>query len=130
MPDNEFVRFLAMATFGKFLYAADCKYLESQTNDAGPNFYHWQLLLREISLSKPVVENMWRSVHGGNTERPVDLPRPKLMNIQPEHVVADDTRFPWDQQSKPPVVNMVSALVVVMAGVVRIQGLLFGGQSG
>lgn len=145
-----------MATFGKFIYAADCKYLDptpassSTTIPPPPNFYHKHLLFREITISKLVIENIWRSVHGGNTERAVDLPRPRLVNVHADENVnntnnnanyssnsninstggggggeetaaadmlllhqqmtgssIDDLRFPWDQQSKPPVVNMV-----------------------
>ncbi|KAJ3234968.1 KICSTOR complex protein szt2 [Chytriomyces hyalinus] len=82
VPDNEALRFIAFATFGKLLYASDCKYLDpiiSEDNQyptpptanvpssatssdsfssipasysPPPNFYHRHLIMRDIHLAK------------------------------------------------------------------------------
>ncbi|KAI8852615.1 hypothetical protein BC829DRAFT_55244 [Chytridium lagenaria] len=119
VPDNEAVRFLALATFGKFIYGSDCKYLdvETITNPATPesmrntppppNFYHMHLLVREILLAKVEKENRFRAVNAGSRERPVDLPRARLINTDIDssaHISAEELRFPWDLDSKPPLV--------------------------
>lgn len=43
-------------------------------------------------------------------ERPVDLLRPRLINFSPEPIsefTPEETRFPWDFNSKPHIVNQV-----------------------
>ncbi|KAJ3091169.1 hypothetical protein HK102_001446 [Quaeritorhiza haematococci] len=96
-----------------------------------PNFYHRQLLFRDTCLKRldsSQYDNWWQRVHvspggvgigkggGLNLERPVDLPRPRLVNagIEPgpgansaaahELFSMGETRFPWDPQSVPPMV--------------------------
>ncbi|KAJ3236516.1 KICSTOR complex protein szt2 [Chytriomyces hyalinus] len=82
VPDNEALRFIAFATFGKLLYASDCKYLDPIFNEDNqyptpltanvptsatssdsfssipasynppPNFYHRHLIMRDVHLAK------------------------------------------------------------------------------
>ncbi|KAJ3215399.1 HEAT repeat-containing protein 1 [Dinochytrium kinnereticum] len=119
VPDNESLRFLAIATFGKFIYGSDCKYLDVETitlpattetmRDVPPppNFYHLHLLMRDMVLTKVEKENRFRSVNAGSRERNVDLPRSRLINTEIEsaaQVSPEELRFPWDIDSKPPLV--------------------------
>ncbi|KAJ3222893.1 hypothetical protein HK099_001778 [Clydaea vesicula] len=113
VSDNEFVRFLAMATFGKFLYATDCRYMEPLNHCMidSPNFFHQQLLFRELNLSKLVADNVWRTVHAGSVERPVDLVRVECLSTielddSPE-ISNEEIYFPWFTTSQPPVVYQV-----------------------
>ncbi|RKO90864.1 hypothetical protein BDK51DRAFT_50233 [Blyttiomyces helicus] len=64
VPDNELLRLLSLASFGKFLYSSDCRYLETETDvdvapstPPPPNFYHRVLLIRESSFAKSNIEN-------------------------------------------------------------------------
>ncbi|KAJ3111749.1 hypothetical protein HDU96_005375 [Phlyctochytrium bullatum] len=119
VPDNEALRFLAVATFGKFVYGSDCKYLDVETITVPataesvsqvtqpPNFYHLQLLIRDFILTKSEKENLYRTVHAGLKERNVDLPRARLINAEidsSQYVTKEELRFPWDVNSKPPLI--------------------------
>ncbi|KAJ3035807.1 hypothetical protein HDV00_003388 [Rhizophlyctis rosea] len=114
VPDNEFLRFIASATYGKILYSSDCKYLEADasqpvpTEALPPNFYHRQLLFRERSFVKVNSEALYRLTHDGGIQRPVDIPRVKLLNTGAEGGFAEfgagEVRFPWEPNSRPPVV--------------------------
>ncbi|KAJ3100643.1 hypothetical protein HDU97_002036 [Phlyctochytrium planicorne] len=119
VPDNEALRFLAIATFGNFIYGSDCKYLDVETVIApgtseslnetppSPNFYHLNLLFRMTVLTKLERENKFRAVNAGLRERNVDLPRSKLINAEMDTsttVTAEEKRFPWTLESRPPLV--------------------------
>ncbi|KAJ3397001.1 hypothetical protein HDV05_003023, partial [Chytridiales sp. JEL 0842] len=128
VPDNESFRFLASSSFGRFLYASDCRYLDSQTimspalvETLGspaplPNFYHRNLLMREWGLEKTQYGlydstlNDLSLVNGGE-ERTIDIPRSRLINTGAETAAGGgemiswaELRYPWDKYSLPPIV--------------------------
>ncbi|KAJ3126701.1 KICSTOR complex protein szt2 [Physocladia obscura] len=102
VPDNEALRFLTFACFGKFIYASDCDYLESPQQPPtslsvetktktpeqkllfqGPNFYHQNILIREVVVQKqksPIGNNLVLQKYVVGSERPVDTPRIHLIN--------------------------------------------------
>ncbi|KAI8805822.1 hypothetical protein BJ742DRAFT_396109 [Cladochytrium replicatum] len=114
VPDNEFLRFIAVATFGTFLYADDCKYLEDESEESNlkannpPNFYHIHFLFREKLISKNLIQQM-QLVHSGSHERHVDLPRARLVVANPANVFGciEEDNFPWLPTSKPPILDKV-----------------------
>jgi len=107
--DNEQLRFIALATSGKFLYSNDCPLLDEydeKESSLSPNFYHHMLMLRERSFTKLNSDNRYNSVYDG-CERIVDIPRPRLIKISKMSIIHDfssqDSRFPWDINSQPPI---------------------------
>jgi len=107
--DNEQLRFIALATSGKFLYSNDCPLLDEydeNESSRSPNFYHHTLMLRERSFTKLNSDNRYNSVYDG-CERIVDIPRPRLIKISKMSIIHDfssqDSHFPWDINSQPPI---------------------------
>ncbi|OUM56959.1 hypothetical protein PIROE2DRAFT_18213 [Piromyces sp. E2] len=107
--DNEQLRFIALATSGKFIYSSDCPLLDEydeKESSLSPNFYHHTLMLRERSFTKLNSDNRYNSVYDG-CERIVDIPRPRLIKISKMSIIHDfssqDSRFPWDINSQPPI---------------------------
>ncbi|KAJ3128829.1 hypothetical protein HK098_003371 [Nowakowskiella sp. JEL0407] len=113
IPDNEFLRFIAMAAFGKFLYESDCPKINDISPDVlmPPNFYHQHFLIRSKTLQK-TDDNPMRTVHAVPPERLVDIPRSRLINntIDTTRQITDEERlFPWIPNSKAPLVtNIIS----------------------
>ncbi|KAJ3070347.1 hypothetical protein HDU98_006628, partial [Podochytrium sp. JEL0797] len=124
VPDNEALRFLAMAAFGKFFYASDCRYLDPPFKTDGtvhaqpvaspPNFYHRTILIRETLLKKSKNVDLSRFVAG--PERPVDTPRVRFINSNMEASMISDASpesdyheivFPWHLESLPPIVGEI-----------------------
>ncbi|KAJ3180648.1 KICSTOR complex protein szt2 [Geranomyces variabilis] len=110
VADNEFLRFLAIAAEGTFLYSSDCDYLDNAVPGEPtplPNFYHRHLLMRKYKLAKLAAENRYRLVNGTRRERPVDCPRGRLLNATvdtTQTITPEELAFPWDPASKPPLV--------------------------
>ncbi|KAJ3156501.1 KICSTOR complex protein szt2 [Geranomyces variabilis] len=110
VADNEFLRFLAIAAEGTFLYSSDCDYLDTAVPGEPtplPNFYHRHLLMRKYKLAKLAAENRYRLVNGTRRERPVDCPRGRLLNATvdtTQTITPEELAFPWDPASKPPLV--------------------------
>ncbi|KAJ3163034.1 hypothetical protein HDU86_002203 [Geranomyces michiganensis] len=110
VADNEFLRFLAIAAEGTFLYSSDCDYLDKAVPGEpvpSPNFYHRHLLMHRSKLAKVVTENRYRLVNGTRRERPVDCPRGRLLNATvdtTQSITPEELAFPWDSASKPPLV--------------------------
>ncbi|ORX51512.1 hypothetical protein BCR36DRAFT_351388 [Piromyces finnis] len=107
--DNEQLRFIALATSGKFLYSSDCPLLDEyneKESSLSPNFYHRALMLRERSFTKLNSDNRYNSVYDG-CERIIDIPRPRLIKISKMSIIHDfssqDSRFPWDINSQSPI---------------------------
>ncbi|KAJ3027687.1 UNVERIFIED_CONTAM: hypothetical protein HDU68_003328 [Siphonaria sp. JEL0065] len=127
VPDNEALRFLALAVFGKFIYSSDCKYLDPAVigdtvetavslavGTVPPNFYHRNILMRETHLQKSKHVELYRFVVG--PERPVDTPRIRFINSNMEASVMPDADteneyqeivFPWHTESVPPTVGEI-----------------------
>ncbi|KAJ9059164.1 hypothetical protein DSO57_1005373 [Entomophthora muscae] len=114
IPDNESLRFLAIATGGKFIYSADCPAPNNcpfQTS-ALPNFYHRLFLIQETCFQKDRSTNRHASVNVGQ-ERLVDLPSQRLLNAQPGSLSGDPLNdvasggFPWTVQSQPPATELL-----------------------
>ncbi|KAI9344327.1 hypothetical protein BDR26DRAFT_213079 [Obelidium mucronatum] len=126
VPDNEALRFLALAAFGKFIYSSDCKYLDPAVigdtlenpislaiGVSPPNFYHRHILIRETHLQKSKHVELYRFVVGA--ERPVDTPRIRFINsnmeasMMPEAMETEhrEIGFPWNTESVPPVVGEI-----------------------
>ncbi|KAI9091450.1 hypothetical protein DFS34DRAFT_325544 [Phlyctochytrium arcticum] len=111
VADNEFLRFLAVAAAGKFLYAADCNYLDSTVGAPvetfAPNFYHRHMLIRQNTFTKAGPESRYRAVNGSSYERLVDCPRGRLLNASvdtTQNISQEELSFPWEPTSKPPLV--------------------------
>ncbi|TPX56462.1 hypothetical protein PhCBS80983_g04528 [Powellomyces hirtus] len=114
VADNEFLRFLAIAAAGTFLYGADCGYLDPEPTNSDkstsarlPNFYHRHLLMHHYMLAKLATENRYRTVNGTRHERPVDCPRGRLLNATvdtTQSITPEELSFPWEPSSKPPLV--------------------------
>ncbi|KAJ3036509.1 KICSTOR complex protein szt2, partial [Rhizophlyctis rosea] len=124
VPDNEFLRWLAVATEGKVVYSSDCRYLEADANQPvprealPPNFYHVQFLFRERAYGKVTTDGMYRAVHDAGGERRVDVTRVRRINRkgQVENADYDDdgvsgggngelegeVRYPWEPTSRTP----------------------------
>ncbi|KAI8818938.1 uncharacterized protein EV422DRAFT_125889 [Fimicolochytrium jonesii] len=118
VPDNEFLRFLAVCAAGTFLYGADCNYMDPATGEElsayafppRPNFYHRHLLMHRRLLSKLSSENPSRVVSRGTRDRPVDCPRNRLLhtNVDVNQIITREEAFyPWKPNSKPPVVSEI-----------------------
>ncbi|KAI9202216.1 uncharacterized protein BJ171DRAFT_601141 [Polychytrium aggregatum] len=103
VPDNEFLRFLASATSGRLLYGEDCQYMNEKCGEAPPNFYHFQLLMREMFLPKISV-GAHRNVYGGLNDRSIDVPRSIvfLSEDQVEPFTPANQIFPWLSSSQAP----------------------------
>ncbi|KAH6584712.1 hypothetical protein BASA60_000852 [Batrachochytrium salamandrivorans] len=130
VPNTEFLRFIAQALFGVFLYGSDCPYMsdipetENRADNSNwssfvmnsqslqyprpANIYHRLFMIREINMTR-------RSVHensptmfpvtGGIRERPVDTPLSKIIhaNVEVADVITgEELSFPWTLDSKPP----------------------------
>lgn len=133
--DVEFLRYLAICTGGRFLYSSDCHYMDERYriplvttnkidedgniinepnpfNKVGlPNFYHKNLLFRELSLTKRI-PNPYKHVFSGRVDRVVDIPRERFLNAYMENSATDgysaaEDAFPWSVISKPPVVTEI-----------------------
>ncbi|KAI0226347.1 hypothetical protein L0F63_002966 [Massospora cicadina] len=114
VPDNESLRFLAMATGGKFLYAADCPTFPGGPCPKAtyPNFYHCMFLIQDACFQKDRPLNRHATVNVGQ-ERMVDLPVHRLLNPQPESLAsnwlqeATSGGFPWYVESHPPPTDLL-----------------------
>ncbi|GES90461.1 KICSTOR complex protein SZT2-like isoform X1 [Rhizophagus clarus] len=84
IPDNEILRFVAMATSGIFLYSTDCPDVhdvKSSKVSLSHNFYHKKLLMIEAYFSR---------------------------KRSPSRQIFDDNyNFPWDPKSQPPAVEVM-----------------------
>ncbi|KAK9768108.1 hypothetical protein K7432_001511 [Basidiobolus ranarum] len=113
VPDNETLRYIAVATSGKFLYAADCEDINSRSSPSsnghhGPNFYHRHLLFKETCFSRGRSENRYNAINGGR-ERISDLPRERFTNtgINLNYGYTAISPFPWDPQCYSPAVEAI-----------------------
>ncbi|ORX93034.1 hypothetical protein K493DRAFT_302926 [Basidiobolus meristosporus CBS 931.73] len=113
VPDNEILRYIAVATSGKFLYAADCEDINSRSTHASsshhaPNFYHRHLLFKETCFSRGRNENRFNAINGGR-ERVGDLPRERFTNtgINLNYGYTAISPFPWDPQCYSPAVEAI-----------------------
>ncbi|KAJ3211664.1 KICSTOR complex protein szt2 [Entophlyctis luteolus] len=121
VPDNEALRFLARACFGKFIYSSDCNYLEpiarradretaTDSSTSNPNFYHRYILIRTTNLSKS--KNL-KAISVGD-ERPVDTPRVRLVDVNLRvsettdvETLRRESLFPWHPHSLPPMIDEI-----------------------
>ncbi|RIA95235.1 hypothetical protein C1645_803115 [Glomus cerebriforme] len=86
LPDNEILKFVAMATSGIFLYSADCPDVHDVKSSNAPlshNFYHKNLLMKETYFTRK-------------------------KSSPPRQTFEDNYNFPWDPKSQPPAVESMS----------------------
>ncbi|KAF9116583.1 KICSTOR complex protein szt2 [Mortierella sp. AM989] len=95
VQDTEMLRFVAEATFGKFMYSQDCASVDPSNKVRGsamsrvaPNMYHRAFLIRELCLLKP---------------------RPGLDDVEDREESAGYSlaNFPWDPKSLPEPIKMM-----------------------
>nr|KAJ3422288.1 KICSTOR complex protein szt2 [Polyrhizophydium stewartii] len=137
VPHTEFLRFVSDALSGVFIYSSDCPYMPDVPESSsiiepqpfGPdhplnpwtdhgghipaNFYHRMMMIREQILERrPFYGVSQRSVLGDIRNRPVDMPRCKLIDeghtgpddMEHTGLSPDESAFPWFLGSKPPVI--------------------------
>lgn len=112
VPDSEYLRYIAFASGGKFIYSSDCDYIDqSGTSMQHPNFFHNTLLFKKLVLNKNMSLDITDCVH-----RSVDtlLVSVSALTTVPENLsntiqyhTLSDQRFPWTLDSKPPVTKLV-----------------------
>ncbi|KAJ3297928.1 KICSTOR complex protein szt2 [Borealophlyctis nickersoniae] len=133
VPDNELLRFVAVSSLGRILYSSDCKYLDADASQPPteeiqpPNFYHRQLLFRDRHFAKELAENRFRLVHTSGVERPIDIPRARLINtgVGIHEVSKEELRYPWVPHSRPPLVAEILCGYRDYAVTIPIQHLVF-----
>ncbi|KAI8320376.1 hypothetical protein GQ54DRAFT_326270 [Martensiomyces pterosporus] len=106
--DNEQLLYLAASLGGSFIYASDCP---SAVLPNTANFYHQVMLIRESRLARTPVRYRYDLTQYG-ARRLGDMPRERLStktDISQQLSLSGDCEFPWSADSKPPVVDTVTA---------------------